>query len=352
MNPVLVIGAGPAGLAVAACLSRLGVNFRLVDREGLAGGSYRRLYPRIQLASPARWTSLPHFPLAARGEYVTVAEYADYLQSYAEHFALSPERTEVRELTRTADGSYEARFSGAQNGHSERFQAVVAASGMDGLCWPDFPRPAAGPCWLHSRAWQGPEPFAGQRLLVIGRGVSAVEIAEEAVAHGVSTTVSCRGKVGFGPRRIFGRDVHDYAFLLSWLPRWLARGYCRRSPTFTGYDQGFRRYLKEGRLRQLPLLTRFEDRVAIFPDGVREEFDAVVCATGYRFALDYLPPDTARSPLGGHPLGNHGESVSHPGLYLMGVHCARGVSSQFLRGMALDAPAVAARIRRRLEGSL
>lgn len=345
-----MIGAGPAGLAVSACLTGLGVPFRLIDREGQAGGSYRRLYSRIQLASPARWTSLPGYRLQARHEYVTVAEYSEYLQSYAEHFALCPERAVVHELGRLPGGLYEARFG---DGQRARFQAVVAATGMDGLCWPDFPRPMAGPRWLHSRSWQGPREFAGQRLLIIGRGVSAVEIAEEAAAHGISAVVSCRGRVSFGPRRLLGRDVHDYAFLLSWLPRWLARGYCRRSPTFTGYDQGFRRYLKEGRLRQLPLVRGFEEHQALFPDGYREEFDAVVCATGYRFALPYLPPDVARSPQGGHPLGNQGESVSHPGLYLAGVHCARGVSSQFLRGMALDAPVVAARIQRRLrEGSL
>ena len=58
--------------------------------------------------------------------------------------------------------------------------------------------------------------------------------------------------------------------------------------------------------------------------------------------------DLARSPADGHPLGNGGQSVSHPGLYLMGVHCSRLVCSQFLRGMALDAPQVAASVARRL----
>lgn len=341
MSQVLVIGAGPAGLATMACLAEQGVSARFVDRQGRPGGAYNWLHERITLSSPARWTSLPGLAIKTPGEYVTVAGYRDYLHQYARHFALEPESAEVTSLT-AVEGGFEVDFGD----HRQHFQAVVTATGMDGLNWPD---PPLGPNWMHSSQWRGPDQLAARRLLIIGRGVSAVEIAEECCRAGLEPTVSCRGKVKFSPQRLLGRDVHDYAFRLSWLPRWLAWGYCRQSPTFTAYDQDFRRFAKEGRLRVRPPVTAFEGQTAIFSDGTRGEFDLVVCATGYRYAMAYLPESVARSPADGHPLGNRGQSINTPGLFLMGVHCARGVSSQFLRGMALDAPAIAATLRERLE---
>lgn len=341
---MLVIGAGPAGLAVTGCLKKLGIEVDLVDRHGQVGGAYRQLYPRIELATPARWISLPGLPLQASGEYVSVEQYSEYLQAYAARFDLVPQLNEVRSVRRVGP-AYEVVFG---DGRVQPYQAVVTATGKDALNWPDFPR-EAGPIWLHSRDWQGPQIAQGGRLLVIGRGVSAVEIAEEAVRAGIDTTVSCRGRVQFGPRRILGRDVHDIVHLFTaWFPRWLALGFCGRNPTLTGYDQGFSRYQQQGLLKVVSPVRYFVDRQAVFTDGSAQEFDVVVCATGYRFALPYLPPDLARSPADGHPLGNGGQSVSHPGLYLMGVHCSRLVCSQFLRGMALDAPQVAASVARRL----
>lgn len=340
---MLVIGAGPAGLASVACLRRQGVTVDWVDLQGQVGGAYRNLYPKITLASPARWIGLPGCPISVPGEYVTVQDYLDYLTGYAQKLDVQPRQARVSSLQRM-DAGYRATFD-----HECRdYAAVVTATGMDGLVWPDCARPEGGPVWLHSSQWQGPQAYVGQRLLIIGRGVSAVEIAEESVRAGLKPVVSCRGKVHFSPQRLLGRDVHDFVFCLSWLPRWLARGYCHKSPTFTGYDRGFGQYQRAGLLLVRPPVQSFQARQATFTDGSQAEFDVVICATGYRYAMEYLPSQIARSRGDGHPLANAGESTNCPGLFFMGVHCARGVSSQFLRGMALDAPAIASQLSRRL----
>src|SRR5262245_23895516 len=97
-SPVLIIGSGPAGMAVAACLGRHGVEFDLVDRRGESGGAYRDIYGDVTLQSPARYTPLPGLRLDHAGEYITAAEYLKYLDRYGGHYTLSPRRAAVEKI--------------------------------------------------------------------------------------------------------------------------------------------------------------------------------------------------------------------------------------------------------------
>src|SRR5262249_4406277 len=72
---VLVIGAGPAGLAVSAGLKSLHVPFDLVDAHGQPGGAYARMYPDIVLSSPADYLSLPGMTLNSNHPNVTAVEF-------------------------------------------------------------------------------------------------------------------------------------------------------------------------------------------------------------------------------------------------------------------------------------
>jgi putative flavoprotein involved in K+ transport len=350
---VLVIGAGPAGLAVSACLKRVGVPFRLIDRRGVTGGAYNHVYPRITLASPTRYTDLPGLPLRTRGEYVTAAEYRAYLERYAAHHGLAAERAEVRLVERQRRG-FQVHFVG--QAEPAFHPAVVVATGMyDQPVRPDIPGlpddgPAAPgrPAVLHTHDWPGPAAFHGRRLLVIGGATSAVEVAEECAGAGLPVVVGARSGVRLTPQRILGRDIHDWAYLFfERLPRWLFGSYCGRRPTLPGEDLGFSQFRRQGLITVRPAVTRFEGAAAVFADGARQEFDVVVLATGYRFVVPFLPPEVARAPAG-HPLADEGESRSWPGLYVVGLPCARTLASEFLRGIRDDAPVVARRARRRL----
>jgi putative flavoprotein involved in K+ transport len=350
--PVLVIGAGPAGLAVAACLKREGVRFRLVDRRGVTGGAYNHIYPGITLASPTRYTGLPGLRLRTRGEYVTVPEYRAYLERYAAHHGLRAERAEVRGVERQGR-SFLVSFADAP---PAVYRAVVVATGMyDQPVRPEIaglpgngPAAAGRPAVLHTHDWPGPERFRGRRLLVIGAATSGVEVAEECARAGVPVIVSARGGIRLAPQRILGRDVHDWAYLFfERLPRWLLGSYCGRRPTLPGADLGFSAFRRRGLIEVRGAVAHFEGETAVFADGARLPFDGVVLATGYRFVVPFLPAEVARAPAG-HPLADEGEGRSWRGLYLVGMPCERTLASEFLRGIRNDAAVVARRIRWRL----
>ena len=344
----LVIGAGPAGLATAACLRAAGVPFLLVDRAGAPGGAYRELYDGITLASPATLDGLPGLALEVPTTYVRVAAYRAYLVRYAQQAALEVTADEVTAVARAAVG-FVARLATRRE---IRAGAVVVATGMwSSPRWPETPGlDHRGVPVLHARDWRGPAGStpAGAPLLVIGAATSAVEIAEQAARAGAPVTVAARRKIRLSPATFLGRDVHHYIGPVERLPPWLARGYCARLPTLPATDRGFSRLRAEGRIEVRGALEALEPGGrARFADGSTATFGAVVAATGYTFTTPFLPPEVARAPAG-QLVARHNESVSWPGLYVVGAPCANRVDSEFLRGIARDAPLVARAIAARL----
>jgi len=364
----IIIGAGPAGLATAACLRSAGVSADLVDRAGEPGGAYREIYPRITLASPAALDSLPGLPLQTPGTYLTAGDYHAYLRRYAAHAGLAIEPGQVRSVRRDAagDGNSDGTRDGKGDGfvvdagdRSWRVRFVVVATGMWGR--PVVPVvPGLDSCgvpFLHARDWRGPRSIsagagaggdATPALLVIGGATSAVEIAEEAATAGLPVTLAVRSRLHVARQSFLGRDVHHWIGPVAALPSWVAPGHCANRPTLPGTDRGFSRLRDQGRISVRPALARVDPGGdASFSDGGRARFGAIVAATGYRFATPFLPGDVARAPAG-HLLARHAESLSWPGLFVVGTPCADRLDSEFLRGIARDAATVSRTIAARL----
>jgi putative flavoprotein involved in K+ transport len=342
--PVVIVGAGPAGLATAACLRHEGVAFRLLDRDGEVGGAYRHMHERITLASPTRYTVLPHAGAPTTSEYVTSLEYRRYLASYAREHELVPERATVRSVQRAGEGFVVDRIEG----EPLHARAIVLATGM--FDHPQRPSIAgleeARVPVMHASAWRG--PMAGVRtILVVGGATSAIEIAEECAREGVRVIVSARSGLHLARQRLFGRDLHDYVFALERLPRVLLGRFCEDRPTVPGTDLGFSRFRREGLVEVRGALARFDTRTASFVDGERRDVDAVVLATGYAWRAPYLPDEVDRARAG-HPRATDCESHRWASLFVVGAPCARRVNSDLLRGIGADAPFVARTIADRL----
>jgi putative flavoprotein involved in K+ transport len=332
---VLVIGAGPSGLAVSACLTTKGIAFALVDRHGDPGGAYARAYARTQLASPVRYNQLPGLALDAASEYVDVAAYSRYLRSYAERFDLRPQVCAVDRVQPAPEG-FRVRFAG--QAAQAAYRCVIVATGMfDFPHWPDIPGLAPSARTMHVAHWRGCGAIARKRPLIIGGATSAVEIAEECAKAGVRSVVSVRRRaVKIWPQRVFGRDIHDYVRWFESLPRGFMRAYCAGRQTLPATDRGFGKLRRAGLIEVRGPVARIDEDAVIFRDGVRERFDVIVCATGYRHDTPFLAQEARAA--------DACESRLCPGLFLLGSPCARRLNSAFLRGIAADAQAIAQRI--------
>jgi hypothetical protein len=161
---------------------------------------------------------------------------------------------------------------------------------------------------MHSKDYKRPEQLAGRRVLVIGAGNSASDIASEAARVGTSSDVSMRRGYWFVPKILFGKPFHE-AFPLAtpiWLHRLLLRivlkiavGDYRRyglqrpeHKLFTSVptiSSELLHYLRHGRITPRPDVARFDGHRVEFVDGSAASYDLVVCATGFNLDFPFLP---------------------------------------------------------------
>lgn len=357
---VLIVGAGPAGLATAAALAARGVGARLVDRTGAVGGAYARMDPEVVMTTPSALVGLPGLPAPRAAPYLTAAAYHAYLEAYAARHGLIAEAAEVRVVTPRA-GGYHVRLATMGGGGRPDIvdvdvAVVVLATGMfdfpvrpplAGLA-PDGPADAQRPRVVHAAGWRVADARAGERVLVIGAASSAVEIAEACARAGAIVTVSARDRIAIAPATVAGVDPTLLLLpLLGRLRPLFAPGFCAGRRAVPAADRGFGALRRAGRITVAPAVARFEDRTAVLVDGARLDVDVVILATGYRHAAAPAPADLARDDRG-VPRTREGESRSHPGLFVVGAPCARRAASQYIYGMARDAPAIADAIVRGL----
>jgi putative flavoprotein involved in K+ transport len=346
----VVIGGGQSGLATARALTQHGLKPVLLEASEQAVGSWPRYYDSLTLFSPARYSSLPGMPFTGGDpdRYPHRDEVVAYLTAYAARLDAEV-RTRSRVTAVRTDGSGFAVELESGGGLAAR--AVVAATGSFG-----HPHRPVLPglehftgTLLHAADYRNPEPFAGQRVIVVGAGNSAVQIAAD-LASVARVTLATRRPVKFARQRTLGRDLH---FWLRWTgidTAPLGR-FIRTAPTQPVFDDGrYRVALAGGAPDRRELFTAIDGPKATWPDGTVDEVDAILLATGYRPHLPYLSHLGALDAAG-HPLHRDGASLTHPGLAFVGLEWQRSPSSNSLRGVGRDAARVAHRLAARLSRS-
>lgn len=345
---IAVIGAGPAGLASAAMLEQAGEHVVVLER-GEVGAAWATRYDCLHLHT-VRWlSSLPGYRIPrAFGKWVARDRVVEYLSRYAERNALDVlTGVDVARIDRSGNGWTMATGDG-----SMQAERVVVATGHNNVPFvPDWPGAFGGEV-VHSSAYRNPAPYAGRRVLVVGAGNSGAEIATD-VADGGAAAVSLsvrtppsivrRDTLGF-PSQVLGiatahlpvpvvdriaatmrrlsiPDLTPYGLPAP------ARPYTefRRRRVIPILDVGFVDAVRNGRVRVVSALERFEDGRAGLADGERLDVDAVIAATGYRTGLEPLVGHLGVLDAQGEPLVHGGqEHPGAPGLHFVGYQVNLG----------------------------
>ena len=340
-RPVVVIGAGPAGLATAAELTRRRVPAIVLERSDAVGASWRGRYDRLRLNSSRWFSQLPgmRYPRGT-GAFPGRDDVVRYLEAYAKRGRVSVRlNTRVDRIDRDPDG-WTLRTSAGDVPASH----VIVAGGYEHT--PDIPawpgRESYHGRLLHAAAYKEPSPFEGRDVLVVGPGCSGMEIAYDLATSGagrvrlaVRTPPNILLRTPIGPalarlamrtsparadavmavvrRRTIG-DLSDYGLPVP------AEGIFSRlerlgvAPAIV--DKHTLDAIRDGRIEIVRAVERLDGHAVHLADGSRLEPDAVIAATGYRTGLEPLAGHLGVLDERGIPHELHGEAA--PGLRFIG----------------------------------
>jgi putative flavoprotein involved in K+ transport len=369
-----VIGAGPAGLAASRELTRRGVAHVVLER-GRVGESWRRCYDSLRLHTGKHLSALPGLPFPRSVPlFPARTDLIAYLERYTRAFAVPVrERTEV-ELAEPAPGGWRLRLAG---GGRIEARSVVVATGI--MSNPHVPAIAGMAAYAgrvrHSIDYRSPAELVGRRVLVVGLGNSAAEVATELARAGVATTVSARSGANVVPLTLLGVPIQYAAFALRSLPRPIRAavaggvagiGELRRCappfprPAHSAADAipliGLHLVdaIRAGQVELRGAIDRFTATGVRFVDGGAADFDDVILATGFRPAISLLGARVRTDARGFARRSDRVRSADAEDLVFVGhnydsvgglrnIHRDAPLAAEAVR-LALAAPALAAAI--------
>ena len=376
-----VIGAGAAGLCAAKHLAAAGLEVSVFEIGTRIGGLWvyendnglSPAYRSLHINSETKVTAYKDFPFPDDYPiYPNHWQMAEYLRAYAERFdlvRLIRFNTRIAAVRGAGDGPYALDL---EDGTTESFDAVVVASGHQGVpAHPPFRADFTGD-YIHAHDYREPDGYKSKRVLVVGIGNSACDIAADICTVTQRTVIAARSAVLIMPRMLCCVPTSRVLAKLEkhWMPwglrrriretiAWLAHGRMEqwgfRTPktrTHPTSHPSLMAHFVWNRVRAKPGIRAVQGRTVTFEDGSAEEFDAMIAATGYDVALPFLTGD--QSPVDGRWLSLYHRVLrpGHPGLYFVGFFNVSGGGnirmmddqSEWIAGLeagALDQPSEA-----------
>lgn len=338
---VLVVGAGQAGLIVAAELGQLGVDTLVIDREQRVGDSWRNRYHSLKLHNDITMNHLPYMPFPATWPvYIPKDMLANWLEYYADAMELNvwPRTNMASAAYDAAEGKWTVEIVRDDGGsRTLRPSHVIMATGISGV--PNVPVIPGAASFLgeilHSTGNHDHLDMKGKSVLVVGTGTSAHDIAQDFCLDGADVTMLQRSSttvVSVEPSaammsQVYSRNdgvrsLRDLDLITASIPydllrqlsgpmskrmmeadRELLEGLARAGFALdngeddTGFFMKLLRYhsgyylnvgasdlIIEGRikLKSGVGLDHVDGRDVVFTDGSRMQADAIVLATGYK----------------------------------------------------------------------
>jgi Flavin-binding monooxygenase-like len=319
LAPVGVVGAGPAGLAAADALRRVGIPHEVLERHDAIGGIWdidnpgSPMYESAHFISSKTLSGFDGYPFPDDyPDYPDRVQALDYIRGFARDRGLEEHITlgvGAETAARSSEGGWDVELS---DGRTRHYSHLVAATGHQ---WepryPIYPGEFAGET-IHSRDYRSPELFRGRRVLIVGAGNSGCDIACDAAIAAQHAALSVRRGYWFVPKHMFGKPTDVVAhggprlplrieqMMLTLLLKLLVgdvTAYGLPKPDHRVLESHplmntqVLHYMGHGDLAARPDVAELRGDSVAFADGTEEPFDLIVWATGYETSIPFLDRD-------------------------------------------------------------
>jgi hypothetical protein len=347
---VCIIGAGSSGIVAAKIFKENNIPFDCFEKGSAIGGNWRfnndnglsSSYRTLHIIS-SKWNMrYSDFPMP--DEFPDYGHHSDvlrYFENYVDHFGIREHitfRTEVKEV-RPHDEHWQVSLS---NNTTHRYRAVVVANGHHWKPkYPDFPGNFSGKI-LHSHHYKTPEDYTGKRVLIVGIGNSACDIAIDLCRLAKQVVVSTRRSAYVIPKYLLGipTDQWTHPVLERLVPLSLRRKFFKllvyltvgnqeryglprpqhkllqEHPTL---NQEFLSYVGHGRIKIKPNIQKLSGDNVEFVDGTKMPFDVIIYATGYQIAFPFIPKEILDVKDNRVHFYRHVIPVDLPNIYFLGL---------------------------------
>ena len=355
-----VIGAGSSGIAACQVLHARGIPFDCFEVGSEVGGNWRYMndngmssaYRSLHINTSRQLMAYATFAMPAEyPDYPDHFQIARYFDAYVDHFGFRDRirfRTEVTRVAPAGGSDYEVAARALESGEeaTERYGSVLVANGHHwDARWPEPAYPGADEFageQLHVHDYKEPDVLRGKRVLVVGIGNSATDIAVESSRIAARTLLAMRRGAYVFPKYMFGKPLDETnSTFLSRAPLSLQRavlGAALRISAGKMTDYGLPEpdhklleahptissdllaRIGHGDIAVKPNVERFAgERLVKFADGSEEEVDLVVYCTGYRISFPFFDEGFLSAPDNQIPLYRRVVDLEHDGLYFIGL---------------------------------
>lgn len=319
---VCIIGAGCSGFTTAKRLKDYGIPFDVFEASDNIGGNWyynnpnglSSCYQSLHIDTSKWRLAFEDYPVPADWpDYPHHAQLLQYFHDYVDHFGLRENiqfNTRVENAERKATGGWAVTLS---SGETRHYDALCVANGHHWAARiPEYPGTFSG-AQLHSHHYRSPfEPVncVGKRVLVVGMGNSAMDVASELSQRPIASRlfVSARHGVWIFPKYFKGQPI-DKNPAPAWMPKamrqWLGArmikglvgkmsDYGLPEPTIGPFESHgtvsgeFLVRAGSGDIVMKPGIERLDGDGVVFSDGSREQIDVIVWATGYDIKFPFF----------------------------------------------------------------
>jgi indole-3-pyruvate monooxygenase len=366
----LIVGASVSGLASAACLQKQNIDYLIIEKTNSIGTPWRNHYHRLHLHTNKRISNLPYKKFDSPiPRYPSRQQVVDYLEDYQRELGIDPifnteakgiKKDAVDWVTETNNETFHSRYVIIATGAFTKPKPVYF-KGIE-----TFPGKI-----LHSYEYKTGSDFKGQKVLVVGFGNSACEIAIDLYEQGAQPSMSVRSPVNVIPRDVFGIPILELSLLMSNLPPGFADAVnapllrllvgnitklglkrlpygpleqIRKNASIPLLDIGTIKLIREGHVSVHDDIDHIEDRTIYFIDGKKHQFDAIVAGIGYyRDYEEFIEVDPSRFEDLKQPVHKQ-KYFGKDGLYFCGFWIS---PTGQIREIGLDARTIAKDIARK-----